>query len=128
MYVCFRKQVNGPLRLILLKELWTGNLPYSHLTEDNQVQECIENYDLPIFPDEVRPLAIHRYLLTSLCRDCWERPNYRLDMNNIVEGLRELEVPRQSSRVCIFIVALSKCIYLKNILVLISDRSEYQFC
>ena len=114
--------------LILLKELWTGNSPYSHLTEDDQVQECIENYDLPIFPDEVRPLTIHRHLLTSLCRDCWEKPDHRPDMDNIVEGLRELEVPRQSSRVCIFIVALSKCIYLKNILVLISDRSEYQFC
>ena len=128
MCVHFRKPVDGSLMLILLKELWTGNLPYSHLTEDNQVQECIGNYDLPIFPDEVRLLAIHRYLLTSLCRDCWEWPDCRLNMNNIVKGFRELEVPCQSSRVCIFIVALLKCIYLKNMLVLISDRSEYQFC
>ena len=129
MYVYFRKVVNGPLRLILLKELWTGNLPYSHLTEDDQVQECIENYDLPIFPDEVRPLTIHRHLLTSLCRDCWEWLDYRLDMNNIVEGFYELEVHRQSpTRVCILIVTSSKCIYLRNSVVLISDHSVYQFC
>ena len=102
MYVHFRKLVDGPLMLILLKELWTGNLPYSHLTEDDQVQECIENYDLPIFPDEVRSHPIHRSLLMSLCRECWEKPDHRPDMNSIVEGLRELETPRQSpTRVCI---------------------------
>ena len=99
MYVCFHKLVNRPLRLILLKELWTGNLPYSLITEDIQIQGCVENYDLPIFPDEVRPLTIHRHLLTSLCRDCWEESDHRPDMKNIVEGLHELEVPGQSSRV-----------------------------
>ena len=102
MYVSFSKLVNGTLMLILLKELWTGNLPYSHLTEDIQVQECIENFVLPIFPDEVRPLHIHRSPLTSLCRDCWEQPDHRPDMNNIVEGFHELEASRQSpARVCI---------------------------
>ena len=115
--------------LVLLKELWTGSLPYSHLTEDDQARECIENYDLPIFPSEVRPLAIHGHLLTSLCGDCWEKPDHRPYIDNIVKGFHELEAHRQSpTRVCILIVVLSKCIYLKNSLVIFSDRSEYQSC
>ena len=100
MYVCDHILVTEKEPLMLgLKELWTGNLPYSHLSEDNQVQECIENYDLPIFTDEVRPLASYKHLLTSLCRDCWEKSDHRPNMKNIVEGLHELEVPGQSSRV-----------------------------
>ena len=97
MYVCDHILVIEKKPLMLgLKELWTGNIPYFHLTDDTEVKECIKNYVLPVFPGQLRPLAIYGSLIVAMCRACWERPNRRPKMRRIVEGLRELNSPRLS--------------------------------
>ena len=81
-----------------LKELWTGNIPYFHLTDYTKVEECIQNYVLPVFPEQLRPLAIDRHLFAAMCRACWETPDTRPEIHEIVRGLHELYSSRLSPR------------------------------
>ena len=79
-----------------LKELWTGNIPYFHLTGYTEVKECIQNYVLPVFPEQLRPLTIDSSSIVAMCRACWQRPDRRPKIHKIVEDLRELYSPRLS--------------------------------
>ena len=97
MYVHTRTLENGPLTLRLLKELWTGDMPYFHLVDDIEVETCIKNYVPPAFPEKLRPLAIDSFFIIAMCRACWERPARQSTMQGIVEGLHELNSSRLSS-------------------------------
>ena len=77
-----------------LKELWTGNIPYFHLIDDAEVEECIQDYVLPVFPEQLRPLTIDSSSITTMCRACWQRPDIRPKIHEIVENVRELYSPR----------------------------------
>ena len=89
-----------------LKELWTGNIPYFHLTDDTKAKECIQNYILPVFPDHLRPLGIDSSLLVAICRACWENLDKRPEINSVEDRLLKLNSSRLSrTLVC---VALSR--------------------
>ena len=107
MYVCDHILVTEKEPLMLgLKELWTGNIPYFHLTDDTKVKECILSYVLPVFPDHLRPLGIDSSLLVAICRACWEKPDKRPEIDIVEDRLHELNSSRLSpTLVC---VALSR--------------------
>ena len=101
MYVCDHILVIEKKPLMLgLKELWTGNIPYFHLTDVTKVKECILNYVLPVFPDHLRPLGIDSSLLVAICRACWEKPEKRPKINSVENRLLKLNSSRLSLLVC----------------------------
>ena len=82
--------------MLRLKELWTGNTPYFHLIDDTKVKECILNYVLPVFPDELRPLGIDSSLIVDICRACWRKPDKRPEIYDIEHRLHDLNSSRVS--------------------------------
>ena len=97
MYVCDHILVIEKKPLMLgLKELWTGNIPYFHLTDVTKVKECILNYVLPVFPDHLRPLGIDSSLLIAICRACWETTDKRWSIHEIERRLHGLNSSRIS--------------------------------
>lgn len=63
--------------LKLLKELITGEMPYSHITNDAMVLFSLAKGELPSAPETS---TMQQQNLWSVCKDCWQPPRERPNM------------------------------------------------